>query len=163
MPGKGVGWSSMGQVFQHVNEQSTTTIDEAPKILVFGAPSDDRFSGKPCPYQTLPTFCTSVVAYVEHSAGTLGRGRPPSRTRDWNLLISEPNSVDTRYPIQLARLIWVATLQLIQARNLMSDVEPSSPLRSLRSSQPQAQLLTSMRQSGKESVLYRVDEMGFSD
>ena len=56
----------MGQVSQDASEHSTIIIDEARKLLKFGAPSEESSSGKQCPYQTLADFCTSVLAYMEN-------------------------------------------------------------------------------------------------
>ena len=68
MPRKGVGWPSVGQVSQDANEHSTIVINDARRLLEFGAPSEVSPSGKQCPYQTLADFCTSVLAYMEWDA-----------------------------------------------------------------------------------------------
>ena len=66
MPRKGAGWPSVGQVSPDANEHSTVIIDEARKLLDFGAPSQESSSGKQCPHQTLADFCTSVLTYMEN-------------------------------------------------------------------------------------------------
>ena len=76
MPRKGVGWPSVGQLSQDANEHSTILIDEARKLLKYGAPSEESSSGKQCPYQTLANFCTSVVAYMENTPQPTLPSRP---------------------------------------------------------------------------------------
>ena len=68
MPRKGVGWPLVGQVSQDANEHSTIVVNDARRLLEFGAPSEVSPSGKQCPYQTLADFCTSVLAYMEGNA-----------------------------------------------------------------------------------------------
>lgn len=43
---------------------TTIIINEARKLLEFGAPSEEASSGKLCPYQTLADFCESVLSFV---------------------------------------------------------------------------------------------------
>ena len=64
MPRRCVGWPSVRQVSQDANDHSTIIIEEARKLLGFGAPTEESSSGKQCPYQTLANFCTYVLAYI---------------------------------------------------------------------------------------------------
>ena len=94
MPLKGVGWPSVGQVSQDTNEHSTIVINDARRLLEFGAPSEASPSGKQCPYQTLADFCTSVLAYME------GNAQPTSPNKQQigpslHGSSSRPNSVST--------------------------------------------------------------------
>ena len=58
----------MGQISQDADEHSTIVINDARRLLEYGAPSEVSPSGKQCPYQTLTDFCTSVLAYMEGNA-----------------------------------------------------------------------------------------------
>ena len=42
-------------------------LEEARKLLGFGAPTEESSSGRQCPNQTLANFCTSVLAYLENN------------------------------------------------------------------------------------------------
>lgn len=100
MPPKGAGWPAVGQVSQDANKHSTIIIDEARKLLVFGAPSEETSSGKLCPYPTLADFCTSVLSYMGNTPQPTLPSKQQISLSGQN--VADPNARDSTVEPKLA-------------------------------------------------------------
>ncbi|KAL2050432.1 hypothetical protein ABVK25_009266 [Lepraria finkii] len=59
------GWPQVGQLPKDSKTDPVLIKEDADKLLEYGKPSGDCTDGKQCPYQTIESFCKTVIAYLD--------------------------------------------------------------------------------------------------